>query len=474
MKTAKTALGAAARRMPRLSRTTVGVLICVAFLVFLFGLYNKERVSNTAAELFGSTDTVKAEFPRDHKLRDHKSDVKIGGVIVGSTTDVERSERGAFIVTMQVEDDVSEKLGSRPSAHIRPTLMLGGRYYVDLQPGGEGEFGGDVIPQKRTSIPVELDQVLQAVTPKAQQGMQAAIGQTDAVLRNGGKRTLRDLLRDAPGTLAPAKDVLQGALGTRPGRDWAEVVGGMRNAAAALTQHQGQLSGIVDSLEDSTKALADGSRPLAASVATMPETMRTTRAGLADLQPTLARLTTTAEDFRPSVEELDVMLSELRPVLRRTRPLLDKLTPLLEDTRPMVERLVPTTKQSTGVLRDLDSPVLGRLQGPVAETVLSPWKGTGRYAGGGSSGNLFYQELGYLASRASQVFGWYDKVGSHARMSGGAGADSVGGAGQPMTLEKYLENLGMSRPGPDSWSGEEKYNDSSDDGATPTEQGAPR
>lgn len=453
MNPARTAMAAAARLRTGMSKTTMGVLLMLLITAASATVYYKEHITTTVSGMFGH-DTVKAEFAKANQLVEfrHGGDVKIAGVRVGTVTDLEETEAGTSIVTMQVNDGVREKLGSTPSAQIYPTLMLDGRWFISLRPGGEGDFGNDMIPLGRTNVPVSFGRVLSALTPPAREGIQAAVTQLDGVLKQGGSDALRDLMRDAPGTLEPSGDVLEAFQGTRPG-DLTRLVTGLRNTAAAFTERGGQVDAVLDSVHGSTAALAAGSRPWAESIETMPETMRTTRAGMADLQPTLDRLAESAENFRPAARQMDPFFAQLDPVLARTRPLLGDLRSLLVDARPLVERLVPVTRESTKVFDDLSGPVLDRLNGPMANTVMSPWKGTGQYEGGGASGHLFYEELGYLASRASQVFGWHDKTGAHARLSVGVGLNTAGSAaGVHMSLEQYLEMLGFQQPpGPQAY-----------------------
>ncbi|GAA5127870.1 MlaD family protein [Haloechinothrix salitolerans] len=429
-------------------RAIGGFLILAAFFGVMFALYNKERISNIASRMFTDTATIEAEFPRAYKLRDHKSDVKVGGVIVGSTTDGRPSGDGTYIVTMQVDGSIRDKLGSEPSASIRPTLLLGGNYYVDLEPGGAGEYDGGRIPLARTSVPVELDRVLDAVGgDEAKAGIRASIRQMDRVLENGGSRSIRGLVKNAPATLDPATDVLLGVRGTRPNRDLTDLVSGMHATGKVLTARSGQLQEIITSLRASTRSLRAGSRPLAESVGTLPETLRVTRAGLADLRPTLRKLTDTASEFRPVATELDEMLAKLEPVLRPTLGLLKDLKPTLEQAKPLVRRLVPATSKATGVASDVKGPVLNRVEGPISDTVLSPWSGQGRYAGGGASGNRMYVELGYLFSRGADALSWNDGSGGHSRLAAGIAPNSISGLGQPLTMRRYLELVGALPPG---------------------------
>lgn len=445
------------------SRTALGLAAIGVILLLVLAVYNKERIGT----MFTSGDVVKAEFSKTWPMHPYRTDVKMSGVKVGTLTEVERTERGTAMVSMKVNEDVVRKLGNAPSAKIRPTLVLGGAYYVDLVPGGSGDFDDEAIPTERTELPVKLGDVLSSFTPSAKEGMRTAIKQSDTTLRRGGKKALRNVLRSAPDTLKPAGTVLESLRGTRPSDDLSQLVSGMESTADILTRRDGQLAAIIDDLQRSTAAFSAESQPLAESVSTMPETLRTTRAGLVDVRSTLELLTSTAHSFRPAARELDPFLAELEPVLDRAEPLLNDLRPLLVDARPLVKQLVPTSRKGTAALEHVRGPVLDRINGPIAETVMSPWRGTGPYKGGGATGNKFYEELGYLVEHAAHAYQYYDKNGGFARLAPGVGGSSAGGAGTPMTLEQYLERLGFDRPGPDA--------DAGDDGLPRTpKSGGPR
>jgi phospholipid/cholesterol/gamma-HCH transport system substrate-binding protein len=432
----------------------VTALLVVAMIPLVFNL---DRITT----LFSSGQEVDAEFSKNTKLVPYDSNVKLAGVVVGTVTGTEPAGNGHSVVSMEVNDDIPEKLGSAPSAKIRVTLALGGKYYVDLVPGGSGTFDGKTIPVDRTTLPVELGNVLSAIDPSAQKGIQASIGQTDATLRQGGRTAAKRLLSEAPRTLRPAGKLLEAARGMHPDTDLTKLVSGARSTADALTRRDGQLESIVDSLQHTTEALSAERAPLADATAEGPENLRATRAGMADLHGTLDKLTTTARSFRPAARELEPLLSQLDPTLAHARPLSADLRPLLEDARPLVEQLVPTSEKATGALDDVRGPVLDRINGPITKTVMSPWKGTGPYEGGGATGARFYEETGYLLSDAADIYKYYDHAGNHgvARLATGAGANSIGGAGVPQSFEQYLEELGLDPQGPEADSGDGRLPD---------------
>lgn len=431
------------------SAKAIGIVVLAVLVAFGVGAFEKERL----ASMLSSGESLQAEFPRNHHLVVYDSEVKMGGVALGTVTDVERTDYGTAKVSMEVEDGTLAKLGSDPSAAIRPALLVGGRNYVDLTPGGHtGEFEGGPIPLERTSVPVELDDVLSSFTPSAKEGVRTAVDKFDATLRRGGRDAVKDLLKAAPDTLRPTGKVLNAVRGTNQSTDLTRLVRGLETTGAVLSEQDGQLSDIIRSFHGTTSALASVRTPLAESIATSPETLRTARTGLSDLNGSLDRLTATANEFRPSVNELDSLLENLDPVVVEARPLVRDVRTLLHDADPLLDRLVPIAGKTTGVLRDINGPVLDRLSGPIRQTVLSPWKGHGVYEGGGND-NKFYEELGFLTVDGAKAFQTHDHNGSLGRLMAGVGGRTVGGSAVPMSIEQYLDMLGLSPSGPQEGSG---------------------
>ncbi|WP_445188707.1 MlaD family protein [Pseudonocardia sp. Cha107L01] len=429
------------RRARGASPLKVGLIALIGVLLFGVVVFEKDFLITNLS--FGNT--IKAEFPHGYKLQSYQSKVKIADVVVGTVTSSEPTDRDTAMVSMKLDSGTLDKLGEAPAAAITATTLLGGTYYVELIPGGTGRFNDTLIPLDRSKTPVELGDVLTAFTPDALKAVPGTIGQFDATLKQGGSAAIRDLLADAPSTLAPAGEVLAAFRGTRPDNDLTEVVSGLRNTAAGMLKNEGQLGYLFQDLRRSTGALAAGSRPFADSVRTSPETLRATRAGLSDLRGTLHRLTTTSDSLRPTARQLGSLLDKADPVLDRARPVVSDLRDVLEDARPMVDQLNPTADSATDVLDNIQGPVLDRVKGPIADMVLNSWQGTGVYKGGGSP-NKFYEELGYLGVNGALAWQTHDGNGAQGRLAAGGGAQSVGGAAFPKTLEEYLEALGLGGP----------------------------
>jgi phospholipid/cholesterol/gamma-HCH transport system substrate-binding protein len=431
-------MAAAQRRRRFRSPVLTGAVLLVLVVGALLAVYQKERIGTALS----SGDIVQADFARDYRLIPNKSEVKIAGVVVGTVTDVAKGDNGQAVVSMKVQNGTTGKLGSTPSAIVRPTTLLGGNYYVELAPGGQRQgYDGSPIPVSRTSVPAELDQILAAIPQSARDSIQNTTRLSDQALSAGAGSAAGNVLRDAPGTLTSADSVLSGLQGTRPQDDLYRLVPDLNAAATVMTSQDGQLSRIVDSLHTVSATLSSSSRPLADTLASLPQTLSDTRTGLAALHGTLDRLNSTAVKARPAVQELGPLLAKTDPVLQQARPVVADLRPLLEQARPLVNELVPTAQQATTTLNDVRGPVLDRVNGPIANTVLSPWTGTGAYQGDGGNGHKFYEEVGYLAAHTANLSRYGNANGRMLGLGLGAGLSTVGG-NDPGTA-KLLQSLGL-------------------------------
>lgn len=422
------------RRAP-LSPVGIGILVTIVLLLLGVALFSKAQIFTWLTP----GETIRANFAQDYRLRAYQTPVKIAGVPVGVVTGVERADDGSALIDMKLDSGQKPKLGSAPSAAIRATTLLGGRYYVELYPGGDrGEMQGD-IPRERTKVPVELDKVAAALQPDALTGLQGSTRLLDDTLSQGGVEALQDLARTAPGTLGPAGGVLEAARGTRPDVDLTELVQGLESASRALSENNGQLDDVVSGLDSLTGVLDRRGGDIAASLRNTPETLRIANTGLRDLDATLAELRDTAGPATPIVEELDSLLDTAEPVLEQARPVVADLRGLLVDARPLVDELVPATQGLTTVLGNLEGPVLDRVNGPVLDTVNSGFDGSGPYEGGGGE-NPLYTELGYMVTNLDSISALTDENGAVIGFNPGVNGGSV--AGLPgVSVEQLFANL---------------------------------
>lgn len=422
-------------KRPTTSAARLGVVMLVVTVVVAGLLFSKDRIST----MLMSGDTVSVHFDRAYKLRPFISEVKVGYVPVGRVTQVVRQQDGSARVKLKVDGDVLDRLGSAPTATIRPTTLLGGIYFVDLAPGGDpGRFRSRAIPRRDSRVPVELDRVAGALQPDALAGMQSALRNTDEVLGSGGKAALRRLMDGAEEQLLPTARVLEAAQGRHPEEDLTQVVDGLEGTARALTKRDGQLASIVSSLDTTAAVLARESSGLGAAVAGLPPALESTRTALASLDESLVELRGLSADARGVARELDSTLVQLEPTLASAQPLVRDLRQVLADAQPMVRHLVPSAGAARQIVEDLRGPVVERVNDQALPFLSAPYQGEAPYAQTRSKEPL-YKDVVLALANVTRASSMVDKNGHGVSFTPGPGVGSIGGL--PISLDQMTRIL---------------------------------
>lgn len=383
-------LQAILRRHPmRAAFTIIGAGVLVALLL---------QYKQTLITTFTPGETFTIQFAENYQLREDDTPVKIAGSEIGRVKSVDPPAGGPVNVVVKVRHGMLNLLGSEPSATVRPTTLLGGKYYIDVRSGGSpGRFTAGTIPVERTRVPVELDKVLAAIPPDAQLGLRGMTERLDATLKAGAGAELKNFVKDAPATLRPAGVVLDGLRGVNKDGDLAILSTTGNITAQVLTAKPGQLRAVIDSLAVTAKAFGDSGSALGRTIGDLPATLEATRQGAADLSTTLDKLVDTADDARPTARKLNSTMKELDPALDKLNPMARELRPVLDDARPLLDQLAPTVERGYDVLNGAQGKPLDRVNGTMSEELNREWRAEGpKFPKGGRDGAKFYQELAYF------------------------------------------------------------------------------
>jgi phospholipid/cholesterol/gamma-HCH transport system substrate-binding protein len=268
--------------------------------------------------------------------------VEVGGRRVGEVTDIELTDNGLAEVVMQLDDDSVRPLYDGTRAQIR-TIGLSGvaNRFVDLAPGPpttrEIDDGG-VIPTTRTRGVVDLDALMNTVTPEVRKDirtfvreMAVALTPTTAKQVNGGLEMLnpavsrltalgRELTRDE----AALRSLLQrtASVSSVLARHRDALGTGVRATAGALSAVATEREALGDALERAPGALDQTAR-----------TLRRVREG------TLPEVDPFMRAARPAIRPLDELLGEVEPALTNARPLIARMRALMPDARKALEPL---------------------------------------------------------------------------------------------------------------------------------------
>lgn len=418
------------------SRGRKGLALCLVLAVVVLGLGFKNQIKVAVR----GGETIQAEFAQSYGLVDGVTKVKVAGLQVGVVTEVEHTDQGTALVSMKVDGEALESLGGNPTARVVPLTILGGQYSIELHRGGNGDYDGGKIDLARTSMPVELDRVLEALPSKTRKATQRLLGNTDKTLKQGGTQNLRELLDVAPAVLPPAGTLLESMQGRNPGNDLPSIVTDLQDMAEVLVERDQLVSSMISDLDTTTAALASRRTEVARMVDRLPNALDAADRGLEQLNGTLELLDVSTEKLKPSVREIAPLLDELSPTIAEARPVLAKLPPITSGARKVLEQLVPAMPAATNVVDKVRGPVIDRIEGPVLAKLGSKWKGEGPYKHSGrgiQADNYFYEELAFMVTNLNRSVLSRDSQGGVLHFQAGVGLSSV----QPLALDEALSAL---------------------------------
>jgi phospholipid/cholesterol/gamma-HCH transport system substrate-binding protein len=165
-----------------------------------------------------------AEFAQAGDLRPG-DEVRVAGIPVGEVTST-GLEGDHVLVRMRVDRAV--RLGADTEASIKLATLLGGRY-LELRPAGPDELPDDRIPVAHTSVPYDLQKVLQTGTP---------------LLEDLDGAKFREALHTVAGTLRGDGPKIGAALD------------GLSRASTVVSTRRDQIAHLIDSA-DAVTALVD-------------------------------------------------------------------------------------------------------------------------------------------------------------------------------------------------------------------------
>ncbi|HEU5142664.1 MAG TPA: MlaD family protein, partial [Solirubrobacterales bacterium] len=370
------------------------------------------------------------------------SPVRIAGVEVGQVKKVEEysDDSDLTVVTMEIKDD-GLPIHENAELKIRPRIFLEGNFFIDLDPGSPSAAemdSGDTIPVSRTSISVQLDEVLTALQSPVRADLSRLLESFgESLTRKPSAAEDATQLPDAQGKSGAeginyafrngadagrySAQVTNAFLGTEPG-DLQRFIGGASRTFGALANREEDLQGLIVNFEVFTGALAAQSANLATTFQRFAPSLRTAKTSLVSLNRTLPPLRAYAIELRPAVAELPGWIAAGRPWLRQARPLLSGrelggLARLLRQSTPGLAGAAQAGKAITIPEINRISLCTTQVIAPTNEQTIQD-----RFSTGGPVYREFLYGLANLA-------GWgqnFDGNGFYARVQAGGGDELVG------------------------------------------------
>jgi len=416
----------------RPSNTVIAIIFILIFTVGPYLAFTK-HVPFTS---YGYT--LKATFSNSANISTN-SPVRIAGVDVGKVISTSRDGDNTT-VTFTV-DGSGRPVHDDAFATIRPRIFLEGNFFVELDPGSPSapEMGsGDTIPVSRTSIAVQLDEILTSLQSPVRADLSRLLEsygtalthkptaaedrtQLPEVKGKSGAEALNGAFRYGGDAGRYSSQVTNAFLGTEQ-RDLSRLVAGAGRAFGAFAARQRDLQGLIVNFNTFTGALASQSTNLSTTIHLLAPTLRITHASLVSLNRTLPPLRTYAIELRPAVAELPGLISASKPFLAQVRPLLSGkeaggTVKLLAESTPALAGAAQASKQTTVPQLNQLSVCTTKVMVPTGNQVIED-----RFSTGGPNYREFLYNLVNFAGMAQN----FDGNGPYARAQVGGGSVLVG------------------------------------------------
>lgn len=285
------------------------------------------------------------------------SDVKVDGVPAGSVQKISLRRDDRAVLTLALDRSVAP-IGRGAAAHVRPVNLLGEKY-VDLQPGDRARPApsGSVIPMSRTAAAVELDDVLNMLTPDTRGALRILINEAGITMAGRGT-DLNALLDELPPSLDGIHDLLGQLAAER--RTMRTMIAQGDRVIGAVAGRRDDLVRLVDTAQSALRRTAERRAQLGATLRAAPGAVDQLRDTLAELDRAAGALTPAARQLERTAAPLSRTLASLpaftaaaTPTLRQVGHVAPSLTTLGREGTPLVRRLRPTAERLAAFASDL-------------------------------------------------------------------------------------------------------------------------
>jgi phospholipid/cholesterol/gamma-HCH transport system substrate-binding protein len=347
----------------------------------------------------GSNHTYKLLFETGGQLVPG-NEVLVAGQPIGSVDEIDLTDDWQAEVTISTD----EALNDGTEAVIRSTSLSGvANRYVSITQGpdnGEELEDGAVITGERTTTPVDLDQLFNALDGQARRGLQKVIQGFATIYEGAGEDANESYKYLNPG-LSSTQRLLSEL--TRDQRVFTDFLVDGSKVVTAIAQRRNDLSSLVSNTNTALGAIARENDAFDRALLALPPALRQANTTFVNLRAAL-------DDLDPLVATSKVATKDLAAFLRDVRPVASKAVPVFRDLRLVVRRN-GRTNDLNELLRDLPRVrKSGSSAFPASVDALNASQNTVEFAR-----PYIPDVLGWL-TKFGQVTAYYDANGHYARV----------------------------------------------------------
>jgi virulence factor Mce-like protein len=302
----------------------------------------------TSKTVFAKTEQVRFEISDATGIVAGQDDVRISGLPVGRLIKLDRTPDGRIVVTAKIAKKYLP-IYRDARAELRPVTPLQDMYLdvVDRGTPAAGKLEGDrPLPAPRTSVPVNIDDVLNVFRPTERSHLASLLNNLGNGLKDHGIQLRTAFTVAAP--LLQRAGKLSDALATR-----SVLVKRLVHNTSTLTGELGsrdvRLRTLVRDANTTMGALADRAPALDRTLQQLPSTLSGVRRTFGDVSAILPDVNIAVDRLQPVARSLPQSLAALRslsvsaaPALAALRPPVTHLTPLARALSPLSKSLAVT------------------------------------------------------------------------------------------------------------------------------------
>jgi phospholipid/cholesterol/gamma-HCH transport system substrate-binding protein len=246
--------------------------------------------------------------------------VQVGGVPVGSVTDIVLTKDEQAEVTIHIDSSLVP-LHSGTVAQVRvPSLSSVANRYIALSPGPNNNpalASGATLPAGATKEVVDLDQLFNTLNAKTRKGLQGFIQGTAEQYAGAGRA-----LGQSSEYFAPALSATDHFFSELV-RDQPVFTNFLVETAKAVTTigaRQQSLTELIGNADTTFQAIGSQQTQFAQGLRQLPITLRQGNRTFAELPLTFAALKRLVDTSRPTTKPLTSLFAHLRPLLKTATP----------------------------------------------------------------------------------------------------------------------------------------------------------
>ena len=346
--------------------------------------------------------------------------VTVGGHPVGSVGQITLTDNGLADVQLKITDSSITPLRRGTIATIGQTSLTGvANRFVGLSPGAGSTLpSGAVLPPDQTRGIVDLDTLLNALTPRVRASLENLLRSGAYVVAQPTASQFNRALRYSNPAFSQTAQLGQVLADNRSAL--AGLVSATARVSRALAAHNQQLGGAVSHTATVLREIATQRSALTDSISRAPAVLDQGTRVLGDLGATLGILDPTLVHLRPVAVRLSGLLRVLLPAAAHELPTIRALSALVPGAEAALERFPPVERvavpavQSLTTLLKVISPSLSALRPYAPDVVAGFFNGVGGAAAGAydANGHFLHGEV-TVQGGGSTLTGLLNLLGGH-------------------------------------------------------------